>query len=279
MLESIADLWQFQFIRHAVMAGLLASIACGIIGTFVVVKRIVFLSGGISHSAYGGIGLGYFLGFNPILGAVGFSLAAALGIAWVRRKAGQREDTLIGAMWAFGMAIGILLIDKTPGYAPNLMSYLFGNILTVPTSDLVLMAFLDLLILATVFLLFKEFKALTFDEEYAAISGVPVALLNIVLFCLVALTAVILIRAVGIILVIALLTLPAATLVQFDLSLEKTAIGAAILGIVFTLSGLALSAAFNVTSGATIIMVACAGYLLSMPVKALLASAKGRAQG
>jgi len=277
MIDALADLWQFQFIRHAVMAGLLASVACGIIGTFVVVKRIVFLSGGISHSAYGGIGLGYFLGFNPILGAIAFSLAAALGIAWVRRKASQREDTLIGAMWAVGMAIGILLIDKTPGYAPNLMSYLFGNILTVPTSDLVLIGSLDLLILATVFLLFKEFKALTFDEEYAAISGVPVAILNIVLFCLVALTVVVLIRAVGIILVIALLTLPAAILVQFDLSLEKTAVGAVLLGIVFTISGLALSAIFNITSGATIIMVACAGYLLSMPARALIAKSKGRA--
>jgi len=115
VIEALSDILQYQFMRHALMTGLLVSIACGIIGTFVVVKRIVFLSGGISHTAYGGIGIGYYLGINPIIGAIVFSLAAAFGIAWVRQNASQREDTLIGVMWATGMAIGIMFIDKTPG--------------------------------------------------------------------------------------------------------------------------------------------------------------------
>lgn len=267
MIETLVNLWHFQFMRHALMTGLLVSIACGIIGTFVVVKRIVFLSGGISHTAYGGIGLGYFFGFNPIYGAMGFSIAAALGIAWVRHHAVEREDTLIGIMWAMGMALGIFLIDKTPGYAPNLMSYLFGNILAVPTSDLILISILDLIILIVSFSFFKEFKALTFDEEYATISGVPVIILDILLFCLIALTIVVLIKAVGIILVIALLTIPAAIVVQFRLSLERTMAYAIILGAIFTTVGLFISALFNITSGATIIMIACAGYLLSLAIR------------
>lgn len=277
MLDLLGDLWRYEFMRHALYTGLLVSVACGIIGTLVVVKRIVFLSGGISHSAYGGIGLGYFMGFNPILGAVAFSLAAALGIAWVRRKAFEREDTLIGIMWAVGMAVGIIFIDKTPGYAPNLMSYLFGNILAVPASDLILMIFLDLLIIGIVLMFFKELKAFTFDEEYSAISGVPVTALHIMLFCLIALTIVVLIRAVGVILVIALLAVPPATIVQFQLSLERTMIFSMILGAIFTTVGLLLSAAYDVSSGATIILVAVAGYLLSLVMRPIVLGRRGRA--
>jgi len=270
MFEQLGSLWQFEFMRHALLTGLLVSIACGIIGTLVVVKRIVFLSGGISHTAYGGIGLGYFLGFNPIWGAMIFSILAALGIAWVRQHASQREDTLIGIMWAMGMALGIFFIDKTPGYAPNLMSYLFGNILTVPMHDIIMITLLDVVIVLIVFALFKEFKALTFDEEYAAVSGLPVVVLNIILFCLIALTVVVMIRAVGIILVIALLTIPAAIMVQFRLSLERTMAYAILLGMIFTTLGLVISAVFNITSGATIIMLACLGYIISWGIKPLV---------
>ncbi len=267
MIEQLLDLWQFQFMRHALITGLLVSVACGVIGTFVVVKRIVFLAGGISHTAYGGVGLGYYFGFNPIIGAMIFSLLAAFGIAAVRHHMSQREDTLIGIMWAMGMAIGIFLIDKTPGYAPNLMSYLFGNILTVPTSDLIMITIMDLLILAFTFLMFKELKALTFDEEHATISGLPVVFLNILLFCLIALTVVVLIRAVGIILVISLLTIPAAIVVQFNQTLERTMLYSVILSAVFTTAGLITSAVFNVTSGATIIILASIGYLISLLIK------------
>jgi zinc transport system permease protein len=267
MLEIFRDLWQYDFLWHAFIAGVLASIVCGIIGTYVVVKRIVFIAGGISHTAYGGIGLGYFLGFNPIIGAVIFSLAAAGSVAVIRQKARQLEDTLIGIMWAMGMAVGILFIEKTPGYAPNLMSYLFGNILTVPTYDLYLMGLLDIVIIVTVVALFKEFRALAFDEEYARISGLPVVFLNILLLCLIALTIVILIRVVGIILVIALLTIPAAITIQFSHNLKKMMIYSIILGVIFTTVGLMLSEAYNITSGATIIFVCCLGYVISLGAK------------
>ena len=270
MLEHLASLWQYEFMRHAIYTGLLVSIACGIIGTLVVVKRIVFLAGGISHTAYGGIGLGYFFGFNPIIGATIFSLLAAFAIAAVRHHISQREDTLIGIMWAMGMSIGIFMIDKTPGYAPNLMSYLFGNILTVPTIDLIMMAIMDLAILIITMSLFKEFKALTFDEEHSAISGLPVIALNILMFCLIALTVVVMIRAVGIILVIALLTIPAAIVVQFHFTLGRTMLYSVILGSLFTTVGLILSAVFNITSGATIIMLASIGYLISLTIKPLI---------
>lgn len=267
MIDILGDLWHYEFLRHALIAGVLASIVCGIVGSYVVVKRIVFIAGGISHTAYGGIGLGYFLGFNPIIGAVIFSLTAAGVIVWIRQKARQLEDTLIGIMWASGMAIGIVLIEKTPGYAPNLMSYLFGNILTVPGYDLFLMGVLDILIIFVVIALFKEFKALAFDEEYAVISGLPVGLLNLLLLCLIALTVVILIRVVGVILVIALLTIPAAIAIQFVYDLRKMMVLSILLGMIFTTVGLVLSEAYNITSGATIIFVACASYVISLALK------------
>jgi len=131
------DLLQYEFVRNAIMAGILASIACGIIGVYVVVKRIVFISGGIAHASFGGIGLGYYLGINPILGVLPFSIASALSMGWVSKRSRLPEDTAIGILWAMGMSIGIILVSMTPGYAPDLMTYLFGNILTVPFSDIV----------------------------------------------------------------------------------------------------------------------------------------------
>jgi len=159
MIEAL----QFDFMRNALMAGVLVSIACGIIGTFVVINRIVFLSGGIAHAAYGGIGLGYFFKFNPVWGAIVFSLASALGMGTVYRKTRQRADTIIGVMWAIGMALGIILVDLTQGYKADLMSYLFGSILAVPSSDLLIMVALDLLIVTLVTLFYKELLAISFD--------------------------------------------------------------------------------------------------------------------
>lgn len=136
--------------RNALAAGVLVSIACGIIGTYVVINRIVFLSGGIAHAAYGGIGLGYYLGINPVIGAIAFSLVSSLGMGAVHRKTGERSDTIIGVMWAIGMAIGIIFLDMSPGYKADLMTYLFGSILAVPNSDLLLMLVLNLIIVLLV---------------------------------------------------------------------------------------------------------------------------------
>lgn len=257
------ELLQYEFMRNALIAGVLASIATGIIGTYVIVKRIVFISGGISHASFGGIGLGYFAGINPILGALVFTIASALGIGLVSRRTRQREDTSIGMFWVVGMAIGIIFIGLTPGYAPDLFSYLFGNILAIPRSDIFLMVALDGIILTTVFLLYKEFLALSFDEEFTNLRGVDVEKLYLVLLTMVALTVVVLIRIVGVILVIALLTVPAAIAVQHLKNIGKIMVLSAILGAVFTTSGLWISYLLDLASGATIILVSVVGFLVS----------------
>jgi zinc transport system permease protein len=266
MIEAL----QFDFMRNAVMAGILVSIACGIIGTFVVVNRIVFISGGIAHAAYGGIGLGYFFQFSPILGAVIFSVISALGMGWVQRKTRQRADTIIGVMWAIGMAIGIILIDLSGGYKADLMSYLFGSILAVSSSDLTIMLVLDLIIIVLAFLFYKELLAISFDETFATIANVPVDVIYLTLMCMIALTIVMMMRVVGLIMVIALLTVPAAISGLFVRNLRKMMLLASILGMSFTTVGLWLSYSLNLTSGATIILVAGAAYLLSVAVQPAL---------
>ncbi|MFC1903448.1 metal ABC transporter permease [Chloroflexota bacterium] len=249
------EVLQYEFMQNALIAGLLASVACGIIGVYVVVKRVVFISGGIAHASFGGIGLGYLLGINPVLGAVFFTVASALGIGLVTKRTKLPEDTAIGILWATGMALGIIFINLSPGYAPDLFSYLFGNILTVPAFDLILMLILDAVIIAIVLLLYKEFLLLSFDEEFSTVVGVPTERLYLLLLCLIALTVVVLIRVVGIILVIALLTIPAALARQCTHNLKKMMLLSILAGIVFTFSGLWLSYLLDLASGATIILV------------------------
>ena len=251
MLEAL----QYEFMRHALMAGLLAAVACGIVGVYVVVKRIVFISGGIAHTSFGGIGLGYFLGINPILGALVFSLASGLAIGGITRRSRLPADTAIGILWAAGMALGVVFIYLTPGYAPDLMGYLFGNILTVPFSDILLMLTLDAVIIGVVAALYKEFLALSFDEEYATAVGMPVERLYLLLLAMIALTVVVLIRVVGMILVIALLTFPAAMARRFTHNMKKMMLLSVLFGFIFTLGGLWLSYVLSLPSGATIILL------------------------
>ena len=250
------EVLQYEFMQNALIAGLLAAIACGIVGVYVVVKRLVFISGGIAHASFGGIGLGYLLGINPVLGAMFFAIASALGMGLVTKRTKLSEDTAIGIMWATGMALGIVFIGLAPGYTPDLFSYLFGSILTVPTFDLILMLILDVIIIAIVLLFYKEFLLLAFDEEFSTVAGVPTQRLYLLLLCLIALTVVVLIRVVGIILVIALLTIPAALARQFTHSLKKMMLLSILAGAVFTFSGLWLSYLLDLASGATIILVA-----------------------
>jgi len=257
---------QFGFMRHALLAGLLVSIACGIMGTLVVINRIVFISGGIAHAAYGGIGLGYYLRFNPVLGAIAFSLAAALGMGAVQRKTRQRVDTIIGVMWAIGMALGIILVDLTEGYKADLMSYLFGSILAVPSGDLWIMLALDLVIVVLVALFYKELLAISFDETFATVQNVPVDAIHMLLLCLIALTVVMMMRVVGLIMVIALLTIPAAISGQFVKDMKRMMVLASILGVIFTTTGLWLSYFLNLTSGATIILTSGLAYAVSLAI-------------
>ncbi len=257
------DLLHYEFMRNAIAAAVLVSLACGIVGTLVVVKRIVFVSGGVSHAAFGGIGLGYWLGINPLITVIPFSLVAALGLGLVSRATRVSEDSAIGILWTIGMAVGIVFVQLTPGYAPDLMSYLFGNILTVPRGDLVLMLALDGVILLITLLFHREFIAVAFDEEFAAVVGVPTRAANALLLCLVALSVVVLIRVVGVILVIALLTLPASIARQFTHNLGRLMAAACAVGAVLTCAGLWLSYALDLSSGATIILVMSAAFLIS----------------
>jgi len=268
--EFLEALTRHAFMQHALIAGVLASAACAMVGSYVVVKHITFISGGIAHAVLGGMGIAYFLGADPMLGALAAALVAAMLIGIVSLRAGQHEDTLIGALWAVGMAVGIVFMYKTPGYQVDLMSYLFGNILLVTRGDVYLIAALDVGILLTVLLFYKRFLAICFDEEYARIQGVNVEAFYLLLLCLIALTVVILVQVVGIILVIALLTLPAATAGHYARSLKQMMIGALVAGIVCTVGGLAFSYPYDLPSGAVIVLLAGAIFLLSTIFRGLV---------
>ncbi|MBN2733361.1 MAG: metal ABC transporter permease [Methanomicrobiaceae archaeon] len=263
MLEALG----YEFFRNAILAGVLASVACGIIGSFVVVKRMVSLSGGISHASFGGIGLGYFFGFDPIAGAMLFCIATAALIARLRSVAHQHLDTLVGAVWAGGMALGIMLIYLTPGFAPDLFGYLFGNILLVPSADLFIMALFVLGIIIVTGIFYNYFLAVTFDEEYASVMNIQSGKIMTILLIMTAITIVMLIQVVGIILVIALLTLPAAIAREFTGNLKKMFYLSILTGIFFTTTGIFLSYGLNVPSGATIILLSVVVYLIVICLK------------
>ena len=265
MIEAL----HYEFMRNALLSGILISIACGIIGTLVVVKRMVFISGGIAHAAFGGIGIAFFFGIPPLLGASLFSVVIALLIGMLTFRNRSRSDSVIGALWAAGMALGIILIDLSPGYNVDLMSYLFGSILTVPSRDLWLLIVLDGVIGSVVFFFYRDFIALSYDEEFASLQGVPVRFLYYLLLVLSSLSIVMTIRLVGLILVIALLTIPTFMAEKAARSLGWMMVFSGMLSILFTIAGLWLSYTLNVTSGAAIIMVATLVFIVSYGVESL----------
>lgn len=254
---------QFEFMRNALLAGVLVSIACGIIGSLVVVNRIVFISGGIAHAAYGGIGLAFFTGFSPTLGAGIFAFSSAMIMGAVSFKNRHRADTIIGVLWAVGMALGVILIDMTPGYNVDIMSYLFGSILAVPKSDIWFMILMDMVIILSIGSCYKEFLAISYDEEFAFIAGIPVKLMYFALLGMTALCVVMVIKVVGLILVIALLSIPPYIAEKYTRSLGEMMTLASLLAIFFTVAGLWLSYRYNFSSGATIVMVAGLAFFVS----------------
>lgn len=262
----LSALFQYQFIQNAVMASVLASVVCGIIGVIIVEKKLVMMSGGIAHTSYGGVGLGYLIGFEPILGAFLVSACAALGIGFIKRKGGSRSDVVIGLFWSLGMALGILFIGLMPGYPPDMSSYLFGSILSVTRMDIYLMSILSAIVLLVVIMLFNYWKAYLFDEEFTTIMGINTAFLDYLLLLLIAMAVVVLIRVVGIILVLALFTAPPAIAEMFGSSLKFRMIYSVILGNVFCLFGLWLSYVLNIASGAAIVILSVACYLLAYTI-------------
>jgi zinc transport system permease protein len=254
----------YDFFRNALMAGLLASVICGVIGSLVVVNRLVFLAGGVAHASYGGVGLAFYLGLPVLPVTAGFSTVAALLMAWVTLSARERADTVIGVLWAAGMALGIILLDLTPGYNSDLMSYLFGSILAVPDSDLWLMAGLCCAVLLLVAVFSRGLLVMSFDLEFARSRGVPVRFLHFLLMGMTALCVVMVIRVVGLILVMALMTIPPFMAERRTGSLAGMMLLAGCLSSIFCAVGLYLSYALDLTSGATIIGVACLGFLVSL---------------
>lgn len=265
--DMIIELLEFEFMQHALLAGVLISMICGIMGTLVVVNRIVFLSGGIAHAAYGGIGLAFYFKLPILWSTLGFALLTATLMAGISLRHKHRSDTIIGVLWAAGMAVGILLIDLSPGYHVDLMSYLFGSILTVSRSDLGLMLGLSILITGLTFFFYADFLAMSYDEAFARIRGVPVTQLYFLLISMVALVVVLSIRVVGLILVVALLTIPPYIAEMYVRTLGKMMLLASILGAGFTTAGLWLSYQFNLTAGAAIIAIATAAFLFSYLLK------------
>lgn len=255
---------QLEFVRNALTAGILVSVVCGVIGTLVVVNRIVFLAGGIAHAAYGGIGLAFFMGWPYLAGTVGFSLISAGVMAAVTLKARHRSDAIVGVIWAVGMAVGVILLDLTPGYNVDLMSYLFGSILAVPASDLWQMGAMGIIVIVIVTYYYNDFLAMSYDDEFARLRNIPVTFLYCLLLGMIAITVVMIIRVVGLILVIALLTIPPFIAEKFTGSLRTMMVASSILSCLFTITGLCLSYLLNLTSGATIILVAAAGFFMAV---------------
>ncbi|MGD9366606.1 MAG: metal ABC transporter permease [Desulfobacteraceae bacterium] len=268
MLEAL----QFEFMRNALLAGLMASVICAIMGTLVVVHRVVFLSGGIAHASYGGIGLSFFMGWPYLVGTMGFALGAAMLMAIVTLKAKHRADTIIGVMWAVGMATGIVLLDLTPGYHVDLMSYLFGSILTVPPSDLLIMLAVGAIVFVIVGYFYKDLLAMAYDEEFAKARGVPVHQLYFLLITMLALSIVMIIQVIGLILVIALLTIAPYIVEKHTKSLMTMMIWSGFFNIIFTVAGIWIAFHFNITSGAAIILVAGIVFLGDFSYQALKSS-------
>lgn len=267
---NIPELLQYTFFRNALLGAFFASIACGMIGTYVVTRRLVFISGGITHASFGGLGAGFFFGLPPILSAMVFSVLSAFGIQWLSDKQGVREDSAIAVFWSFGMALGILLTFLTPGYAPNLSEYLFGNILTITHNDLVALIILSSLLLLFFLFFYHVIISVSFDTEFAHTRRLPTKLIEYTMMLFIAVTIVLSIRLVGIVLLMSLITVPQMTANLFTVNYAKI-IG---LSILFSFSGsvigLILSYYLNVPSGALIIFVLIILFFASKAIKAVI---------
>lgn len=264
-------LGQFSFLRHALLAGLVASVACGVVGSLVVTRRITTATGGLAHAVLGGMGLAYWLqtakgfsGVHPLYGGLVFALIGAVILARVQAQGRERADTAISALWAVGMAIGVLFLFKSPGYKIDLMSYLFGNIMLVDPTALKFLLLLDSIVLAVVWLFYNQLVAVSFDAEFARLRGLNVEGWSTLLMVLVALTVVSLVYVVGIVMVIALLSLPAAAAGRFTARLGVMMAVATLIAASSTTTGLALSFHFDLPTGAVTILVAAVIYLAAL---------------
>ncbi len=250
------EILQYDFIQNAIIAGILISILAGIIGSLVVVNKLTFLTGGIAHSSYGGIGISIYLGLPVLFGATVFAVITAILIAIITLKNKTRIDSMIGIMWAFGMGIGIIFVDLTPGYNVDLMSYLFGSIISVSANDILYLSILNICVISIVVFFYNEILAVSYDSEYAQLRGVNTKFFYSLILVLASLCVVAAIKAVGLILVIALLTIPTYLAESFSNKLSKMMIISSVLAVLFTMIGLGVSYFYDISSGASIILSA-----------------------
>ncbi len=274
MIDQLSTIFSYEFMRNALLASIWISLACGIVGTLVVLNRIVSLSGGIAHAAYGGVGLAYYLGQDPMLGALLFSTVSALVMGTAHRKSKTGADTLIGVMWSIGMAIGIIFISLTPGYKANLMSYLFGSILAVSINDLKLMALIASIVLLFVVITYRSLLAISYDETFSTVRNVQVNLIYLSMLVLIGLTVVVSMRMVGLILVIALLSIPPAIARVFLKDMRGIMLLSFILSAIFCSLGLVISFMTNIQTGPVIILLASTAYLVSLLIRQVQISKK-----
>lgn len=265
----MVDLLQYEFMRNALAAAVLASLISGILGPITVIRRSVMTTGGVAHGAYGGLGLAWFMGWPPRAGVYGAALILAGIATYLNRKAPDRSDSIMGILWAVGMAVGIIFTDLTPGYGTELTSYLFGSILTVSSSDLAVMACLALASIGLTIFRYSSIEAFLFDETYAATRGIPVGKLDWILTVLTSLAVVAVIRVVGLILVIALFTIPSALTEKGSRSLASMMIRSTLAAGTFCMAGLCLSVRFDVTAGAAIVLIAALSCLAAYGMKSL----------
>ena len=259
----MALFWDYQFIRYAVFTVILASVVCGIIGVIIVQKKLALMAGGIAHSAYGGVGLGYLLGIEPLITAALFAAFAATVISYIRERKYMNTDIVISMFWSFGMAMGIIFVGLMPGYPPDMNTYLFGNVLSVTTGDLMLILLLTVVTVVFFRMFFEDYKSYLLDEEYAGIMGINSRFLNHGLMLLVALAVVVLIKVVGIMMVIAMLSIPAAFANLFSENLRNRMAIAVLSGIIINLLGIAVSVGMDLPTGATIIVLGISVYVIT----------------
>lgn len=270
-MELLKEILQFNYVVNALIASVLTAISCGIAGTYIVAKRMVFISGGITHSSFGGIGIAYFAGLNPVGGAAVFAVLSGLGIEYFTKKGTLRNDSVIAMLWSLGMAIGIIFIYLTPGYAPNLMTYLFGSILTVNSSDLYFLALLSLILAAFFVVFYRPILYVSFDEEYARTQNMNSGFINYSLMVLISLTIVLNIKVAGIILLISLLTIPQNTANLFSKNFKTIIYLSILFAFIGAITGLIISWFLNIPSGATIIFSLTIIYILARVFKGILA--------
>ena len=264
------ELLQYTFFQHALIGSLLASIVCGIIGTYIVTRRLVFISGGLTHASFGGIGLGLYAGISPILSAAVFSVLSAFGVEWLSKRKDMREDSAIAVFWTLGMALGIIFTFLSPGFAPDLSAYLFGNILTITFGDIALLGGLAALLILFFSFFLHPIIYVAFDREFARSQGLPVKWIEYTMMCFIAMTIVLSIRLVGIMLLMSLLTLPQITVNLFTSDFKKIIWGSIAIGFLGCVSGLVLSYFLNVPSGAFIILFLVVLFLALKAIKPLL---------